>query len=93
MSAGYPKISSAARWSIKLLKYFLQEYNDLWISQVDGNESVDFFRTALYIVLDNFTASGYGLKESKSETHLIICTVLMIFGRLFECYLIGIFLI
>ncbi|XP_051162132.1 potassium/sodium hyperpolarization-activated cyclic nucleotide-gated channel 2-like [Leptopilina boulardi] len=74
---------------VLIMKAFPEtEYNDLWISQVDGNESVDFFRSALYIVLDNFTASGYGLKESKSETHLIICTVLMIFGRLFECYLI-----
>lgn len=56
---------------------------------MEENEALDYFRSALYIVLDNFTGSGHGVIEPKSETYLIISSILMIIGRLFECYVIG----
>ena len=47
------------------------------------------YQRALFIVLENFTASGYGGIEPVSDGHIMVCTILMVLGRLFESYIIS----
>ncbi|XP_035723457.1 potassium/sodium hyperpolarization-activated cyclic nucleotide-gated channel 1-like [Vespa mandarinia] len=47
---------------------------------------------ALFIVLENLLASGYGVFPPKADIHVILNTVLMILGRFVECYIIIMFL-
>ncbi|XP_063984911.1 potassium/sodium hyperpolarization-activated cyclic nucleotide-gated channel 1-like [Diachasmimorpha longicaudata] len=63
-----------------------------WLAKLENEGIPARFHHALFIVLENFVASGFGGIEPNFEGQMIICTVLMILGRLFEAYIIIMFL-
>ncbi|XP_058793323.1 potassium/sodium hyperpolarization-activated cyclic nucleotide-gated channel 1-like [Phymastichus coffea] len=65
----------------------VDQSEDSWLATDEIKGIAQRYRQALFIVLENFTASGYGGIEPRSEGHITICTILMILGRLFESYI------
>ncbi|XP_011307578.1 potassium/sodium hyperpolarization-activated cyclic nucleotide-gated channel 1-like [Fopius arisanus] len=63
-----------------------------WLAKLTDEGIPVRFQHALFIVLQNFVASGFGGIEPEFEGQMIICTVLMILGRIFEAYVIIMFL-
>ncbi|OXU25307.1 hypothetical protein TSAR_002133 [Trichomalopsis sarcophagae] len=64
------------------------ESEDTWLASVEIKSIAHRYQRALFIVLENFTASGYGGIMPQSDGHIMVCTVLMVLGRLFESYII-----
>ncbi|KAL7301338.1 hypothetical protein TKK_0006070 [Trichogramma kaykai] len=46
------------------------------------------YERAVFIVLEHFTASGFGGIEPRVVGHIMVCTLLMILGRVFKSYFI-----
>ncbi|KAF7384845.1 hypothetical protein HZH66_011931 [Vespula vulgaris] len=68
------------------------ECQDCWMVGLE-NEGLAFrFQHAFFIVLENLLASGYGVFPPKTDVHIVLNIVLMIFGRFIECYIIIMFL-
>ncbi|XP_011496557.1 PREDICTED: potassium/sodium hyperpolarization-activated cyclic nucleotide-gated channel 1-like [Ceratosolen solmsi marchali] len=66
--------------------------NESYIKSIEIEEIIERYQCALFIVLENFTATGYGSIEPQSEADIVVCTSLMILGRLVESYIIIILL-
>lgn len=60
-----------------------------WLTKVTDDGIKGRFQHALFIVLQNFVASGFGGIKPESTGHTIISTGLMIIGRIFEGYIIS----
>ncbi|XP_043274075.1 potassium/sodium hyperpolarization-activated cyclic nucleotide-gated channel 4-like [Venturia canescens] len=75
-----------------VLRITAEECEDCWVSNVPKEEIPARYRHALFIVIQNFVASGFGGIEPRTQGHTIICTILMVLGRIFEAYVIGMFL-
>lgn len=66
-----------------------KECQDCWMVGLE-NEGLAFrFQHAFFIVLENLLASGYGVFPPKTDVHIVLNIVLMIFGRFIECYIIS----
>lgn len=57
--------------------------------EIEKEDLIDRFQYALFIVLENLLASGYGVFPPKADIHIIFNIVLMILGRFAECYIIS----
>ncbi|XP_015439732.1 PREDICTED: LOW QUALITY PROTEIN: potassium/sodium hyperpolarization-activated cyclic nucleotide-gated channel 4-like [Dufourea novaeangliae] len=60
-------------------------------SRITGLEqkSIRFrFLHSLFMVVEKFSANGFGMEQSTSEGHLILSSVLMLAGRLLDCYIV-----
>ncbi|XP_015589234.1 potassium/sodium hyperpolarization-activated cyclic nucleotide-gated channel 1 [Cephus cinctus] len=79
-------------FTMYILQVTIENCPDCWISNIQGQGIAAKFRHALYIVVDNFTASGYGIFPPIAEGHSLFCTFLLLAGRIFECYITIIFL-
>ncbi|KAI4481119.1 hypothetical protein M0804_009745 [Polistes exclamans] len=66
----------------------LTECTDCWMAGIEKEIIAVRFQHALFIVLENLLASGYGIFPPKTDTHIVLNTLLMIFGRFVECYII-----
>lgn len=60
-----------------------------WLAKLRNEGIPARFHHALFIVLQNFLATGFGGIEPDFEGQMIISTVLMILGRIFQAYIIG----
>jgi len=60
-----------------------------WMVVMEDDSFNSQFLNSLYIVLDNILASGYGLFIPVGDAHIVWNSLLMIFGRLFICYILG----
>lgn len=60
-----------------------------WLAKVQKKSIGNLFQHALFIVLQNLVASGFGGIQPESTGHTIISTFLMILGRMFEGYIIS----
>lgn len=67
----------------------IKESEDTWLASAKIKGIAQRYQRALFIVLENFTASGYGGIMPQSEGHIMVCTILMVLGRLFESYIIS----
>lgn len=67
----------------------MQDCKDCWLGTSEIEGIFPKFQRVLFIVLENFTASGYGEIKPQVEVHILVCTILMVIGRLFESYIIG----
>ncbi|CAB0033857.1 unnamed protein product [Trichogramma brassicae] len=47
------------------------------------------YERAVFIVLEHFTASGFGGIKPRVVGHIMVCTLLMILGRVFKSYFIS----
>nr|KAF7407065.1 hypothetical protein H0235_014721 [Vespula pensylvanica] len=75
-----------------LMLYFYNipstECQDCWMVGIEKEGLAFKFQHAFFIVLENLLASGYGVFPPKTDVHIVLNIVLMIFGRFIECYII-----
>lgn len=75
-----------------MMSYIYQiniHYCSCWLTKVENKSIGNRFQHALFIVLQNLVASGFGGIQPETTGHTIISTFLMILGRMFEGYIIG----
>ncbi|KAK0182317.1 hypothetical protein PV327_000468 [Microctonus hyperodae] len=63
-----------------------------WLIKIKNMGIAERFQYAIFIVMQNFVASGYGTMNIEFTGHILICTTLVILGRIFEAYIIIMFL-
>ncbi|KAK2580594.1 hypothetical protein KPH14_007716 [Odynerus spinipes] len=68
--------------SLHFLNIPSTECDDCWMVGIEKEGLAFRFQHALFIVLENLLASGYGVFPPKTDIHIILNTVLMIFGRI-----------
>ncbi|XP_076235072.1 potassium/sodium hyperpolarization-activated cyclic nucleotide-gated channel 1 [Calliopsis andreniformis] len=65
-----------------------QNCRDCWITALDTDSIEIRFQQALYIVVEQLVASGYGMFVPKTIDHIALSSLLKIIGRLLECYIL-----
>ncbi|XP_076392816.1 potassium/sodium hyperpolarization-activated cyclic nucleotide-gated channel 4 [Megachile rotundata] len=65
-----------------------EECEECWMIGLDSDTIPFRFQYALFIVVEKLAASGYGKYVPKADGHMILSSVLMILGRVLECYII-----
>ncbi|XP_014217251.1 potassium/sodium hyperpolarization-activated cyclic nucleotide-gated channel 1-like [Copidosoma floridanum] len=72
----------------KIYNEVISQESETWLLSLRFKGIAQRYQRALFIVLENFTASGYGGLQPQTEGHIAVCTILMVLGRLFESYII-----
>lgn len=62
---------------------------DCWMIKLDNNSKTFRFRCALFMVVDQISASGYGHLVPYLDDHIILNCILLLIGRLLEFYIAG----
>lgn len=57
--------------------------------KLDNNSKTFRFRCALFMVVDQISASGYGHLVPYLDDHIILNCILLLIGRLLEFYIAG----
>ncbi|XP_076666394.1 potassium/sodium hyperpolarization-activated cyclic nucleotide-gated channel 4 [Andrena cerasifolii] len=65
-----------------------EDCHECWITDLDDNTIAGRFRNALFIVVEQLSATGYGLFVPGTDGHTILSCILMITGRFIECYIL-----
>ncbi|XP_061931564.1 potassium/sodium hyperpolarization-activated cyclic nucleotide-gated channel 2 [Apis cerana] len=77
---------------IPVLTFHLSKTNakkcaDCWMIKLDNNSKTFRFRCALFMVVDQISASGYGHLVPYLDDHIILNCILLLIGRLLEFYI------
>ncbi|GAB1868363.1 Potassium/sodium hyperpolarization-activated cyclic nucleotide-gated channel 1-like [Camponotus japonicus] len=79
-----------------LVMYFLNippiECEECWMMRLEDTSLRYRLKNAIFIVLENILASGYGLFIPEKNGHIIFNSILMIIGRFIVCYMLVMFL-
>lgn len=62
---------------------------DCWMIKLENNSKAFRFRCALFIVVDQISASGYGHLVPYTDDHIILNCILLLVGRILEFYIAG----
>lgn len=68
------------------------ECEECWMMRLEDNSLNYRLKNAIFIVLENILASGYGLYIPEKNGHIIFNSLLMIIGRFIVCYMLVMFL-
>ncbi|KAG9434111.1 potassium/sodium hyperpolarization-activated cyclic nucleotide-gated channel 1-like [Apis mellifera carnica] len=79
-------------YAMNLLTFHFTKTNvkmclDCWMVKLENNSKVFRFRCALFIVVDQISASGYGHLVPYTDDHIILNCILLLVGRILEFYI------
>lgn len=69
--------------------FLLQECTGCWISEQNADTIQFRFQQSLFIVVEELAASGHGLVVPRTDGHMALTNILMVIGRMLECYILG----
>lgn len=73
---------------VKIL-FYEKECEECWMMRLEDTSLRYRLKNAIFIVLENILASGYGLFIPEKNGHIIFNSILMIVGRFIVCYMLG----
>lgn len=73
---------------VKIL-FHEKECEECWMMRLEDTSLRYRLKNAIFIVLENILASGYGLFIPEKNGHIIFNSILMIIGRFIVCYMLG----
>ncbi|EFN71680.1 Potassium/sodium hyperpolarization-activated cyclic nucleotide-gated channel 2 [Camponotus floridanus] len=76
---------------VKIL-FHEKECEECWMMRLEDTSLRYRLKNAIFIVLENILASGYGLFIPEKNVHIIFNNILMIVGRFIVCYMLVMFL-
>lgn len=63
--------------------------SECWMIGLENDSKTFRFRCALFIVVDQISAAGYGHFVPYTDDHIILNCILLFIGRLLEFYIAG----
>ncbi|XP_050487368.1 potassium/sodium hyperpolarization-activated cyclic nucleotide-gated channel 1-like [Bombus huntii] len=65
----------------------IQECPECWMTGLDSSSILSRFQYTLFIVVEKLAASGYGGFVPRTSGHIVLSFVLILIGRVLECYI------